>query len=237
VLTRAAGSADRPLVVVSVNLDHVYKFGLADQLPADRFEVVNLADGFPIAVAASLLERNRWPRATGSAYIDGIVRGCAADRLRVAIIGSSPEVHRAFGDRWRREFDDVPEPLYFSPTSDQLAEPSYNASLRRSLTEAGVAVVLVALGKPKQEDWIAAHGAGLAPVLLPLGAGVDFWAGVVSRAPSWVQSVGMEWAYRLALEPRRLWKRYLVQGPRALATLVRAIAQGRKTPSRRRAGS
>ena len=73
----------------------------------------------------------------------------------------------------------------------------------------GARVVLVGLGCPKQESWMASCRGSVPAVMLGLGAAFDFHAGVLARAPKWVQRAGMEWAYRWAQEPRRLSRRYL----------------------------
>jgi N-acetylglucosaminyldiphosphoundecaprenol N-acetyl-beta-D-mannosaminyltransferase len=76
-------------------------------------------------------------------------------------------------------------------------------------------VVWVGIGQPKQEQWMARMRERLdAPVLVGVGAAFDFHAGLQPQAPDWMQAVGLEWAYRLAHEPRRLWKRYFRYNPR-----------------------
>jgi N-acetylglucosaminyldiphosphoundecaprenol N-acetyl-beta-D-mannosaminyltransferase len=75
-------------------------------------------------------------------------------------------------------------------------------------------VVWVGIGVPKQEKWMATMRRHLdAPVLIGVGAAFDFHAGLVPQAPHWMQSVGLEWAFRLAQEPRRLWRRYARYNP------------------------
>ena len=83
-------------------------------------------------------------------------------------------------------------------------------------------VVWVGIGVPKQEKWMAAVRERLrAPVLVGVGAAFDFHAGLVSQAPRWMQSMGLEWAYRLLQEPGRLWRRYLRYNPRFVAGFLR----------------
>ena len=83
-------------------------------------------------------------------------------------------------------------------------------------------VVWVGIGVPKQEKWMAAMRDRLrAPVLVGVGAAFDFHAGLVSQAPRWMQSMGLEWAYRLLQEPGRLWRRYLRYNPRFVAGFLR----------------
>lgn len=75
-------------------------------------------------------------------------------------------------------------------------------------------IVWVGLSTPKQERWMAIHRTGLqAPVLIGVGAAFDFLSGVKPQAPRWMQRAGLEWLFRLAAEPRRLWRRYLVDNP------------------------
>jgi N-acetylglucosaminyldiphosphoundecaprenol N-acetyl-beta-D-mannosaminyltransferase len=93
-------------------------------------------------------------------------------------------------------------------------------------------VVWVGIGVPKQEKWMAAmRGRLRAPVLVGVGAAFDFHAGLVSQAPRWMQSMGLEWAYRLLQEPGRLWRRYLRYNPRFVFGFLRQWLAHRR-PSR-----
>jgi N-acetylglucosaminyldiphosphoundecaprenol N-acetyl-beta-D-mannosaminyltransferase len=92
----------------------------------------------------------------------------------------------------------------------------------------GADVVWVGIGQPKQEKWMAQLRDRLeAPVLVGVGAAFDFHAGLVPQAPDWMQHVGLEWLYRLAREPRRLWRRYLRYNPRFIAGFARQYARSR----------
>jgi N-acetylglucosaminyldiphosphoundecaprenol N-acetyl-beta-D-mannosaminyltransferase len=83
-------------------------------------------------------------------------------------------------------------------------------------------IVWVGLGTPKQERWMSSHRDALdAPVLVGVGAAFDLLAGTLRQAPLWMQRSGLEWAYRLAVEPRRLWRRYLLNIPRFAVGLLR----------------
>jgi N-acetylglucosaminyldiphosphoundecaprenol N-acetyl-beta-D-mannosaminyltransferase len=96
-------------------------------------------------------------------------------------------------------------------------------------------IVWVGLSTPKQERWMASHvGRLAAPVLIGVGAAFDFHAGAKRQAPRWMQRSGLEWSFRLASEPRRLWKRYLVNNPLFLWQVsrdwVRHAAAGSSSP-------
>ncbi len=92
-------------------------------------------------------------------------------------------------------------------------------------------VVWVGIGVPKQEKWMAQMRPQLdVPLLVGVGAAFDFHAGLVPQAPNWLQEAGLEWAYRLAHEPRRLWRRYLRYNPRFLSAFARQLAAHRRQP-------
>jgi N-acetylglucosaminyldiphosphoundecaprenol N-acetyl-beta-D-mannosaminyltransferase len=97
----------------------------------------------------------------------------------------------------------------------------------------GADVVWVGTGQPKQEKWMAEMRERLdAPILAGVGAAFDFHAGIVPQAPSWMQERGLEWAYRLAREPRRLWRRYARYNPRFVAAFARQYATHRTRGAR-----
>ena len=92
----------------------------------------------------------------------------------------------------------------------------------------GADVVWVGTGQPKQEKWMAEMRDRLdAPILAGVGAAFDFHAGIVRQAPAWMQRRGLEWTYRLAREPRRLWRRYARYNPRFVAAFARQYAANR----------
>lgn len=114
-------------------------------------------------------------------------------------------------------------------------EPAEERGIEAEIAAARPDIVWVGLSTPKQERWMAAHvGRVHAPVLVGVGAAFDFHAGVKRQAPRWVQRSGLEWAYRLAAEPRRLAGRYLRNNPRFLWLLAREELTGRGARLHRR---
>jgi N-acetylglucosaminyldiphosphoundecaprenol N-acetyl-beta-D-mannosaminyltransferase len=99
------------------------------------------------------------------------------------------------------------------------------------INRSGADVVWVGIGVPKQEKWMRRmRGQLRPPVLVGVGAAFDFHAGLVPQAPGWMQEAGLEWTYRLAHEPRRLWRRYLRYNPRFLGGFARQlVAERRRT--------
>jgi N-acetylglucosaminyldiphosphoundecaprenol N-acetyl-beta-D-mannosaminyltransferase len=89
-----------------------------------------------------------------------------------------------------------------------------DADVVRRINDANPDIIWVGLSTPKQEEWMAEHvGRVRAPVLIGVGAAFDFHAGLKKQAPRWMQRAGLEWLFRLATEPRRLWRRYLANNP------------------------
>ena len=108
------------------------------------------------------------------------------------------------------------------------------AAVAAKINASGADVVWVGLGVPRQEKWMHAMRDQLdAPVLVGVGAAFDFHAGTVRQAPSWLQRLGMEWAFRLAMEPRRLWRRYAKYNPLFVLGFARQYIGHLRSRSRR----
>jgi N-acetylglucosaminyldiphosphoundecaprenol N-acetyl-beta-D-mannosaminyltransferase len=119
----------------------------------------------------------------------------------------------------------------YSPPYRELTGDERRA-IANEIDASGADVVWVGIGVPKQEKWMAAMRPLLqTPVLIGVGAAFDFHAGLVPQAPGWMQASGLEWAYRLAHEPRRLWRRYARHNPRFVAAFAHQLIRHR---SRRR---
>jgi N-acetylglucosaminyldiphosphoundecaprenol N-acetyl-beta-D-mannosaminyltransferase len=106
--------------------------------------------------------------------------------------------------------------------------PSEEAAVVADIERCRPDVVWVGIGVPKQEKWMAQMRPRLgAPVLVGVGAAFDFHAGLIPQAPNWMQRLGLEWAFRLSQEPRRLWRRYLRYNPRFVTGFARQYARSR----------
>jgi N-acetylglucosaminyldiphosphoundecaprenol N-acetyl-beta-D-mannosaminyltransferase len=97
---------------------------------------------------------------------------------------------------------------YSSPFRPLTAEEDH--AVVEMINASGASTVWVGLGCPKQERWMAAHRGQIKAVMIGVGAAFEYHAGTIRRAPKWMQNAGFEWLHRLALDPGRLWKRYLV---------------------------
>jgi len=104
-----------------------------------------------------------------------------------------------------------------------------DAAMIQRINDARPDVLWVGLGLPKQEQWIHEHRARLhVPLMLGVGAAFKFLAGTVTRAPGWVGELGLEWLWRFAHEPRRLWRRIMIEGPQFLGHVALELSGLRK---------
>jgi N-acetylglucosaminyldiphosphoundecaprenol N-acetyl-beta-D-mannosaminyltransferase len=120
----------------------------------------------------------------------------------------------------------------YSPPHRPLTDEERDA-IATEIDNSRADVVWIGIGVPKQEKWMADMRSYLAaPVLVGVGAAFDFHAGLVPQAPNWIQGAGLEWAYRLAHEPRRLWRRYARYNPRFLGAFARQLGQHKRSARR-----
>ncbi len=98
--------------------------------------------------------------------------------------------------------------MYSPPFRD--ITPEEDAEDIRRINDSGADIVWVGLGAPKQEKWMNAHKDKINAVMMGVGAGFDFHGGTIKRAPVWIRKIGLEWLYRLCMDPKRLFKRYIV---------------------------
>lgn len=106
------------------------------------------------------------------------------------------------------------------PSGFRSAQPGEAAEIAAEIRASGARCVLVGLGCPRQEVFVHALRSELDLPLLAVGAAFDYHAGQLRKPPSWMQQYGLEWLWRLGLEPTRLWRRYLILNPRFAARLI-----------------
>jgi len=221
--------------VVTPNIDHIVLAARDSRMRAAYQQAsLSLADGQPVVWMARALGAPLPERASGSDLIDPLMAYAASHNRKVFFFGATPEVSAEAARRLVQRYPQLNivgrDSSYWS--IDDASAPG-ESRVVRAIRESGADLVVVALGCPKQEVWMARHAAAIAPaVALGLGASLDFVAGAVSRAPAWVSNAGCEWLYRLAQEPRRLAYRYLVRDLQILpifaGELVRRMT-GRRT--------
>lgn len=152
-------------------------------------------------------------RVTGTDLMKAVLASQPEAGLRHFFFGDTEETLARLSARVRSEFPHAVVAGTCSPPFRPVT-PDEDAAMVRLINESRPDVLWVGLGLPKQEQWIYDHRAVIdVPLVLGVGAAFKFLAGTVRRAPDWVGDWGFEWLWRLAHEPRRLWRRILIEGP------------------------
>jgi N-acetylglucosaminyldiphosphoundecaprenol N-acetyl-beta-D-mannosaminyltransferase len=211
--------------VFTPNVDHVV---LAEQTPAFRSAYqttsLSLVDGMPVLWACRLLGYRVPEKVSGSDLVRPLIARAAAAGWRVYLLGGRPGVAERARGLLIAEFPGLQVAGIDSPGVDMRAPAATRQPIIDRIRRAAPDLVLVALGSPKGELFAAEASAALpATVIVGVGAGLDFLTGAQLRAPRWFSDHGLEWLYRLTLEPRRLWQRYLLRGPRFLPVVLRSM--------------
>jgi exopolysaccharide biosynthesis WecB/TagA/CpsF family protein len=230
-----------PRYVVTPNVDHVMKARRDERLRLiyERADL-SLADGMPLVWAAKILGRPLKDKVSGSDLFEALCRQAARHDLGVFLLGAAPGVAHKAGVILEKRCPGLRIVGTLSPRLDADGSSPDNDMMAARIAEAKPDLLFAAFGSPKQEYWIARHHRKMGvPVVIGVGASFDFVAGVQRRAPRWMQRAGLEWTWRLAHDPRRLWRRYLVDDLpfiKLLAAAVLARAFGRPDGKDRRAG-
>jgi N-acetylglucosaminyldiphosphoundecaprenol N-acetyl-beta-D-mannosaminyltransferase len=206
--------------VFTPNVDHVVK-AASSQPFREAYDRVSLsvADGMPLIWASPLLGCSLPERVAGSDLLVPVLVMAARRHCRVYLLGGAPGVAPAVA-RLLTEQMGITVAGWDDCRIDQTGTDADGGSFERARA-ARADIIFVALGPPKQELWIDRARTLVGPaVALGVGASLDFLVGKYRRAPQWMGRIGLEWAYRLAQEPRRLWRRYLVEGPRFIGIVA-----------------
>lgn len=186
-------------------------------------------DGMPLVWALRALGHARATRVYGPDLMLGFCARAAAAGIPMYLYGGrDEEALELLTNRLRERFPGLRIVGGFSPPFRELT-PSEEERVVAEIDASGAQVVWVGTGQPKQELWMHRMRPHLrAPLLVGVGAAFDFHAGLVPQAPRWMQRVGLEWSYRLAREPRRLWRRYARYNPAFVAGFARQYLRERR---------
>jgi N-acetylglucosaminyldiphosphoundecaprenol N-acetyl-beta-D-mannosaminyltransferase len=189
-------------------------------------------DGMPLVWALRALGVARASHVRGTDLTVTLLAKAANEGVPVGFYGSSPRVLESLVARCRGRWPHLELVYEFAPPFQELG-PAEQEQVVADIEGSGARILLVGLGCPKQELWMANHRGKLPTVMVGVGAAFDFIAGSKRQAPVLMQRTGLEWLFRLITEPRRLWKRYLKQNPRFLVLLARQLWRDRGHRRRR----
>jgi len=207
--------------VMTINLDFL---SIAQRDPQFR-QIINradlaVADGMPLVWAARLKAQPLAERITGVDLVDESCRLAAQMGQGVFLLGAAPGTAETAAHRLEARHPGLRVVGVHSPPFRPLT-PAEDEAIVRMIREAAPGLLFVAFGAPRQDLWIRAHLDALnVRVAMGVGCVLDLLAGTARRAPGWMQQAGLEWSYRLLQEPRRLWRRYLLDDMPMLGRLV-----------------
>lgn len=200
--------------VVTPNVDHLVRL----QFDRDFYEIYNgadyrVCDSQIVKYASRFLGRPIQEKISGSDLFPAFYQYYKDDpSVTVFLLGAAEGVAAKAQESVNRKVNRQMVIGSYSPPFGFDKDSEECAKIIKMINDSKATVLVVGLGAPKQEKWIARFRSELThvKVFLPLGATLDFEAGNVTRSPRWMSQVGLEWLYRLLMEPQRLWKRYLV---------------------------
>lgn len=188
------------IVLAGRNAAHGRHIGAADMVTPD---------GWPVAWMLRRTVAPTQQRINGPDLMWRLLERAQECGLAVYFYGTTPQTLAALRLRLEAEFPRLRIVGMHSPPFRPLTPEEDEADVAR-INASGAHLVMTGLGCPKEDRWMFEHRGRVQAVTLGIGAGIDFWAGTVRRAPPWMRENGLEWLFRLSCEPRRLWKRYLV---------------------------
>lgn len=210
----AAARDRRPLAVTALAVHGVMESHRRPPLQGqlNEFDLVT-PDGQPVRWALNVLYRaGLADRVYGPLLTFKVLERMAAEGLPVYFYGSTPETLRLLRERLAIELPDL-EIAGAEPSQFRLSEDGDRERIADRIQRSGARAVFVGLGCPRQEQFVHAMRPSLDMPLLAVGAAFDYHAGTLRMPPPWMQRAGLEWLWRLYLEPKRLWRRYLLLSP------------------------
>jgi len=212
-------------VVVTPNVDHIVRL---DQQPEFKALYASsdyiFADGMPVVWASKMTATPLPERVTGADLFVSLCRAGAQQQLSVFILGGMPGQETLLQEAFARTYPGLQVGI-FCPSMQFTPDGAEADEAIQRIQQFRPHIVFICLGMPKQEYFAFRYrreqSSNNAPLLMCVGAAMEFALGQKQRAPQWMQKIGMEWFWRLASEPRRLWRRYTTQGVRYFGIVYR----------------
>ena len=179
-------------------------------------------DGVPLVWALKLMGVAQASRVYGPDLTLHVCRMAAERSIPIGLYGGTESSLEDFDNFLTKTYPGIQISCKIAPPFRPLTQEEDQRYIRQ-IQESGVKILFVGIGCPKQEKWMAEHKDSINAVMLGVGAAFDFHTGRVRQAPSWMQKNGLEWLFRLLMEPKRLWKRYAKHNPRFVFLFLKQI--------------
>lgn len=202
----------KPVQIVGVNVDQIVRVNKND-LSKRIFQEAELVfiDGKPIKWMCTLLGRPAKERITGPDLMELICKENARNNLRIFLLGAAEGVAKRCGEVLAKKYPGIIIAGSYSPPFGFEKDKEELNHINKILKESHSDILFVGMGSPKQDIFIYENKQIYdIPVSFSMGAAIDFIAGNIKRAPRWMVNCGLEWVHRILQNPKRLWRRYLV---------------------------
>jgi N-acetylglucosaminyldiphosphoundecaprenol N-acetyl-beta-D-mannosaminyltransferase len=176
-------------------------------------------DGRPLVWALRSLGVKDATQVRGTDLTTHVVERAARERVPIGLYGGTPELLQLFARTLKSRYPGTRVVCQIAPPFRPLT-PEEDKRVTQEIVSSGARIVFVGIGCPKQERWMVLHKERIPAVMLGVGAAFDFHTGRVRQAPHWMQVAGLEWVFRLLMDPKRLWKRYAKHNPRFVALFL-----------------
>lgn len=188
---------------------------------------LRLPDGKPLSVVSRKRGHKDAGRVTGPDLMRVLFEEASQNGLRMYFYGSTDEILKELRQKLDEQYKGINIAGMYSPPFRKLTDEE-DRDIINMINDTKPDIVWIGLGAPKQEIWMNEHKGRLDGVMIGVGAGFDYFAGRIKRAPQWMQKAGLEWLYRLMQEPKRLFKRYFVTNSKFIYLLFKESVCGHK---------
>ena len=212
-----------PSYVVTPNVDSIVKLEHDEELRQIYKEAdLILTDGMPLIWISKLKKNPIIEKVSGSDLFPKVCEIASEKNYKVFLLGAAPGVAAKAAENLRNKYKGLNIVGTYSPSYGFEKNDEEIEQIISMINKAQPDILAVGLGAPKQEKFIYKFKERLkVPISLAIGASIDFEAGNVKRAPKWMQEIGLEWFYRLCKEPKRMFKRYLIDDLKIIKIIIK----------------
>jgi len=198
-------------------------------------QVVNQADlvtsdGMPLVWMLKQLGLPESERVYGPELVLRVCEMAEREGLNIGLYGGTEQSLASFKAFLSVQFPKLNVSYSWAPPFRPLTDEE-DQKVIREVASSDTNILFVGIGCPKQERWMAAHKSSIQAVQLGVGAAFDFHSGTIRQAPKWMGNAGLEWLFRLSMEPKRLWRRYVVHNPRFIVGALLQLVKTKMWPA------
>lgn len=213
----------KPSYVVTPNVDHIVKLETDKEFQKVYKEAdLILIDGMPLIWISKLKKNPIKEKVSGADLFPEVCKLSANKGYKVFLLGAAEGVAAMAAENLKKRYNGLNVVGTYSPSYGFEKKKDEIREIIKMINEVKPDILAVGLGAPKQEKFLYNYIKQLnVPVALAIGASIDFESGNINRAPKWMQKIGLEWFYRLCKEPRRMFKRYIIDDIKIIKIFIK----------------